>query len=158
MRRKILKWYVGWFAFQWQCFTFWVSDTRHARFLRYVCAYEINWNGNCWFKKWKKKNSMFIFFGRLAIEEPEHLRMRWRNVWTREKNAVPPDTGALKWTRPLQASTHLQQAGMSYTKREVATVKRDGVWKASVLDVSLRAVLQTYMLYPFVIKDFKFSV
>ena len=45
-------------------------------------------------KNEKKKNSMFIFFGRLAIEEPEHLRMRWRNVWTREKNAVPPDTGA----------------------------------------------------------------
>ena len=34
------------------------------------------------------------FFGRLGIEESEHLRMRWRNVWTREKNAVPPDTGA----------------------------------------------------------------
>ena len=24
----------------------------------------------------------------------ENLRMRWWNVWTREKNAVPPDTGA----------------------------------------------------------------
>ena len=42
----------------------------------------------------KKKTSMLIFFGRLGIEEPEHLRMRWRNVWTREKKAVPPDTGA----------------------------------------------------------------
>ena len=42
----------------------------------------------------KKKTSTLIFFGRLGIEEPEHLRMRWRNVWTREKNAVPPDTGA----------------------------------------------------------------
>ena len=38
--------------------------------------------------------SMLIFFGRLGIEEPENLRMRWQNVWTREKNAVPPDTGA----------------------------------------------------------------
>ena len=38
---------------------------------------------------------LFIyFFGRLRIGEPEHLRMRGRNVWTREKNAVPPDTGA----------------------------------------------------------------
>ena len=42
----------------------------------------------------KKKNSMLIFVGRRGIEEPEHLRMRWRKVWTREENAVPPDTGA----------------------------------------------------------------
>ena len=32
--------------------------------------------------------------GRLRIGEPEHLRMRGRNVCTRKKNAVPPDTGA----------------------------------------------------------------
>ena len=70
----------------------WVK-TRHARFVRYVCAYKINWNVNCWYKR-KKKTSMLIFFGRLGIEEPEHLRMRWRNVSAREKNAVPPDTGA----------------------------------------------------------------
>ena len=66
------------------------DKTRHARFLRYVqlkCQLLV--------KKKKKNTSMLIFFlGRLGIEEPEHLRMRWRNVWTREKNAVPPDTGA----------------------------------------------------------------
>ena len=45
-------------------------------------------------QKKKKKDRHVFFFGRLGIEEPEHLRMRWRNVWTREKNAVPPDTGA----------------------------------------------------------------
>ena len=27
----------------------------------------------------------------VRIGEAEHLGMRWRNVWTREKNAVPPD-------------------------------------------------------------------
>ena len=63
------------------------DKTRHARFLRYVYAYKINWNVNCWYKKKKrKKKSQHVnFFGRLGIEEPEHLRMRWRNVWTREK-------------------------------------------------------------------------
>ena len=30
----------------------------------------------------------------VGIEEPEYLRTRWWNVSTREKNAVPPDTGA----------------------------------------------------------------
>ena len=29
-------------------------------------------------------------FGKLRIGKPEHLRMRGRNVLTREKNAVPP--------------------------------------------------------------------
>ena len=71
------------------------DKTRHARFLRYVYAYKINWNVNCWYrKKEKKKNQHVNCFFRLGIEEPEHLRMRWWNVWTREKNAVPPDTGA----------------------------------------------------------------
>ena len=37
---------------------------------------------------------MLNFFGKLGIEEPENLHMRRPNVWTREKNAVPPDTGA----------------------------------------------------------------
>ena len=75
--------------------SFW-DKTRHARFLPYVYAYKINWNVNCWYKKKKNKTktSVFIFFGRLRVEQPEHLRMRWRNDWTREKNAVPPDTGA----------------------------------------------------------------
>ena len=70
------------------------DKTRHARLLRYVYAYEINWNVNCWYQKKQKRNQHVIFFGRQGIEEPEHFRMRWRNVWSREKNAVPPDTGA----------------------------------------------------------------
>ena len=32
-----------------------------------------------------------LYFGMVRIGEPEHFRMRWRNVWAREKNAVPPD-------------------------------------------------------------------
>ena len=39
--------------------------TRHARFLRYVYAYKINWNVNCWYKKKKKrkkKNQHVNFF------------------------------------------------------------------------------------------------
>ena len=56
-------------------------------------AHTINWNVNCWLKK-KKTSMLIFFFGRPGIDEPEHLRMRWGNIWTREKNAVPPDTGA----------------------------------------------------------------
>ena len=29
----------------------------------------------------------------------EHLRMRWRNVWTRERNAVPPDIALERRTK-----------------------------------------------------------
>ena len=39
------------------------------------------------------------FVGRLGIGEPEHLRMRWRNVWTRQKNAVPPDPALERRTK-----------------------------------------------------------
>ena len=52
-----------------------LNKTRHARLLRYVHAYKIKGNVNCWKQK-KNKPRMLIFFGRLGIEEPEHLRMR----------------------------------------------------------------------------------
>ena len=38
------------------------------------------------------KDQHVKFLGRLGYRRAtEHLRMRWRNLWTREKNAVPPD-------------------------------------------------------------------
>ena len=46
------------------------------------------------------KSQRVIFFCRLAlIGEPKHLRMRWRNLWTREKNAVPPDMALERRTK-----------------------------------------------------------
>ena len=68
---------------------------RHARFLRYVYDCRINWKFNSWLKTTQPVN----FVGRLGIGEPEHLRMRWRNVWTREKNAVPPDMALERRTK-----------------------------------------------------------
>ena len=48
----------------------------------------------------KKWSSMHLhFFGRLGIGELEDLRMRWRNVWTREKIAVPPDVALERRTK-----------------------------------------------------------
>ena len=35
----------------------------------------------------------------VRIGEPERLRIRWRNVWAREKNAVPPDVALERRTK-----------------------------------------------------------
>ena len=45
------------------------------------------------------ENQHANLFGWLGIGEPKHLRMRWRNVWTREKNAVPPDIALERRTK-----------------------------------------------------------
>ena len=45
------------------------------------------------------KNQHVNFVDRLGMGEPEHLRMRWRDVWTREKNAVPPDVALERRTK-----------------------------------------------------------
>ena len=68
--------------------TIWIEKTRQARFLRYAYPCGINWNFN---------DSLYrpeSVYDMLRNGEPEHLRMRWRDSSTKEKNAVPPDTGA----------------------------------------------------------------
>ena len=65
--------------------TIWIEKTRQTRFLRYAYPCGINWNFN---------DSLYrpeSLYDMLRNGEPEHLRMRWRDSSTKEKNARPPD-------------------------------------------------------------------
>ena len=77
-----------------------LEKTRHARFLPYEFMPVESVQVKCQFLvKTSQHLNFFFFFGRLRIGEPEHLRMRGRNVWTRKKNAVPPDVALERRTK-----------------------------------------------------------
>ena len=76
-----------------------LEKTRDARLLRYVYACRINSFLKPTLSQFLVKTSILILFGRLGKGEPEHLCMRWRNVWTWEKKAVPPDEALERRTK-----------------------------------------------------------
>ena len=66
-------------------------DTHGSYIYVYACTIKTKMSILC--------QNQHLFLGMVRIREPEHLRSRWRNVWTREKKSKPPDVALERLTK-----------------------------------------------------------
>ena len=71
------------------------NKTRRARFLRYVYAYKIKWNVNCWFKK-KTKNQHVHFFLVGKVSKSQNICACADGMFEQEKKTQYLQTPALE--------------------------------------------------------------